>query len=93
MLARSGETVNLDRLLLHFEDPEYHSVLVCLEEDASRKKLENPREALEAFLAVFHMRLTEEEIPKETKKLESGQLSEEEQLLLLQHIVALRRKK
>jgi len=93
MLARSGETVNLDRLLLHFEDPEYHSVLVCLEEDASRKKLENPREALEAFLAVFHMRLTEEEIPKETKKLESGELSEEEQLLLLQHIVALRRKK
>jgi hypothetical protein len=90
-LARSGQPVNLDRLLLHFEDPDYHSVLVCLEEDAQRKRLEAPREALRDFVAVFRMRLTEEEIPKQTKKLESGELSEEEQLLLLERIVAMRR--
>ena len=92
-LARSGKPVNLDQLLLHFEDPDFHSVLVCLEEEAHRKRLEDPREALRDFVAVFRMRLTEEEIPKQMKKLESGELTEEEQLLLLEQIVAMRRQR
>jgi DNA primase len=90
-LAAEGEPVSLEQLLLLFEDPQVHSVLVCLEEDARQKGLEDPRAALEAFIATYQTRMVEQQIPVAARKLASESLSETEQLALLQQIIAVRR--
>ncbi len=91
VLTDSGQSVTLDALLNYFEDPHLHSLLVALDEEAHRKQIEAPQEALEAFVKTFMMRTVEQELPRVTQRLASEKLSESEQLALLERIVSLRR--
>lgn len=90
-LTESGQSITLDALLNCFEDPHIHSVLVALDDEAQKKVLESPEEALQAFIKTYLQRSIEQQLPQVTRRLALGELSESEQVALLERIVSLRR--
>ncbi|MCS7238355.1 MAG: DNA primase [Thermoguttaceae bacterium] len=91
VLTESGGSVTLESLLNYFEDPQIHSVLVAVDEEARKKTLEDPEGALRTFVNTYLIRSVDQQLPQVTRALASGELSESEQIALLERIVALRR--
>lgn len=91
VLTDSGKSITLEALLNYFDDPDVHCVLVAVDEEARKKTLEDPEAALRTFVNTFLLRSVDQQLPQVTRALASGELSESEQIALLERILALRR--